>query len=257
MVPPQTGLLRRVVRGVDSPRSPLRARQRQQRSLRLPITVSVLLQLRAHVERDTLDGALFWFACVLGVLGLLRSGEFVVDESLSASERARRMLRLRHWRVSPSSAILHLPVTKTQPIHGADVHYASGVNAALCPLEAWSSYERIRRRLFAASFLNDSAPLLLDSRCAPLSRSRLLEQLQSTLRVAGLAVGDASRFLGHSFRRGGAQSLLDAGVQVDAIRTAGRWRSDAVFRYFTSSSTTARSLAPLFARAASAPRPAQ
>jgi hypothetical protein len=46
-------------------------------------------------------------------------------------------------------------------------------------------------------------------------------------------------FKGHSFRIGGAQSLLKAGVSVDDIKMAGRWKSHAVQSYLRAPSVTA------------------
>ena len=39
-------------------------------------------------------------------------------------------------------------------------------------------------------------------------------------------------FSGHSFRKGGAQSLYDAGVPLEMIRDIGRWKSDIVMRRY-------------------------
>lgn len=128
-------------------------------------------------------------------------------------------------------------------------------------LRAWQHYESLRDAARARAGLpptgaTTEAPLLtLDDAVIraerPLSRSALLKALRIHLRVAGFTDGECRRFSGHSFRRGGAQSLRDAGVQLADIKVAGHWKSDAVLRYFTSQSDMASAFAPFFARAAS------
>lgn len=248
--PTTTGLLQRVVKGVE--RNPLGAPQKPPRPPRFPITVSVLLRMRPFVDAKRLDGSLTWLAALLGVLGLLRCGEFALDPSRSESERARRMLRLRHLRVASdgSSMTLHVPVTKTRQLDGIRVHYAKQADERLCPLHAWAAYRALRQRERPASLSDEEQPLLLTERGRPLLKADIVRRVQLALQAAGLAADDSARFSGHSFRRGGAQSLRDAGLSLIEIKEAGHWKSDSVLRYFTSREAMAARLAPLFARAA-------
>lgn len=248
--PATTGLLQRVVKGVE--RNPLGAPQKPPRPPRFPITVSVLLRMRPFVDAKRLDGCLTWLAALLGVLGLLRCGEFALDPCRSAPERARRMLRLRHLRVASdgSSMTLHVPVTKTRQLDGIRVHYAKQADERLCPLRAWAAYRALRQRDRPASLSDEEQPLLLTERGRPLHKADIVHRVRLALQAAGLAADDSARFSGHSFRRGGAQSLRDAGLSLIEIKEAGHWKSDSVLRYFTSREAMAARLAPLFARAA-------
>ena len=47
-------------------------------------------------------------------------------------------------------------------------------------------------------------------------------------------------FSGHSFRRGAATSALAAGISRSDIMLMGRWKSDAIDRYFSSSATSSK-----------------
>ena len=191
---------------------------------------------------------------LIGVLGLLRAGEFAVDADLSHEERERRLLRLQHLTIAADkqSMTIHVPVTKTKPFDGINVHYAKGASAPLCPLAAWFAYATIRQasRSQRANIHRD-APLLMADDGRPIRKQQFIDQLRRVLRAAGIADDSIiSRFSGHSCRRGGAQSLRDAGLAIDDIKVAGHWSSNAVLRYLSSSNTIAASLAPLFARSA-------
>jgi hypothetical protein len=264
-VPFQTGQARRALRGAE--RNPLHAPQQPPRPERLPITTAVLMQIRPHVDTNSWSGALLWLACLFGTLGLLRAGEFTTDSDLPPLERDRRMLRLRHLSLAADGAsmVLHVPVTKTAQVDGVRVTYsaaragaesaapAAAVNSLpLCPVAAWRAYAAVRVTQAPAS-IRDDAPLLMAHDGMPLSKRSLVEQLRTVLRAAGVA-DDATlrRFSGHSFRRGGAQSLRDAGLPVDEIKVAGRWTSGAVMRYFSDAAAVATTLAPLFTQAVTA-----
>ena len=66
----------------------------------------------------------------------------------------------------------------------------------------------------------------------PLSRGTFLTRLRQALDSAGL---NPASYSGHSMRKGGAQSLFDAGVSTADIACAGRWskRSTSIRLYRT------------------------
>jgi hypothetical protein len=77
-----------------------------------------------------------------------------------------------------------------------------------------------------------SAPLFLFGDNTILSRPIMIEMTRIVIASLGL---DASRYHGHSFRRGGATSLSERGVDHDMIKAMGRWKSDAYQRYIVTS----------------------
>ena len=78
-----------------------------------------------------------------------------------------------------------------------------------------------------------------------ITRDHVIKFLRVCLKKVGL---DSSLFSGHSFRRGGAQSLADAGVSDEILKVVGRWRSDAFRLYRTIPSSRLISLSRLMVR---------
>lgn len=263
--PRGNGLLGLAVRGVE--RNPLRAPRRAPAPPRFPLTIAVLERLRFTFDMQRLSDSALWLACLLGVCGLLRGGELALADGISEDEKARRMLRVRHVAVDERSGVLclHVPVTKTSQTRGTDVFYArqpQGPSEHLCVLRALEHYTAVRNAARAQARRppmgsEPQAPLLTlgvagrrrDSE-APLSRRQLLVSLRLKLCAGGFSEDQASRFTGHSFRRGGAQSLRDVGARLEDIKRAGRWKSEAVRRYLTDPADLAASLAAYFARSA-------
>jgi integrase len=73
-----------------------------------------------------------------------------------------------------------------------------------------------------------NSPLFSCDGIKPISRNIFL----NTFRNRAQSVVAPTSFSGHSFRRGGAQSLYDAGTPLDVIRDIGRWKSDIVMRRY-------------------------
>ena len=76
--------------------------------------------------------------------------------------------------------------------------------------------------LTSSSSSNLTSPLFVLG-VLPLSRSSMIDLTRTVISSLGL---DSSLYHGHSFRRGGATSLADAGIDHDIIKTMGRWKSD-------------------------------
>jgi hypothetical protein len=224
--------------------------------------MAVLARIHFTFDMQRLSDAALWFASLLGVCGLLRCGEFAMNGGHSRRERDRRLLRMRHVFIDSAQSRLtvHVPVTKTEQVRGMDVHYArsDSANAQFCPIRCLLAYLRVRDTARAQvgrppAMADTDAPLLtLDPdarRERPLLRRELISGIRLHLRAAGFTRAECLHFNGHSFKRGGAQSLRDAGMQLSEIKQAGRWKSDAVLRYLTSRADMAASLGPFFSRA--------
>src|SRR5439155_3393069 len=72
------------------------------------------------------------------------------------------------------------------------------------------------------------------------NQSWVIQRLHSLLRTVGI---NSEGFSGHSFRRGAANSALQAGISRQDIMKMGRWKSDAMDRYFSSTTNTKNLLA--------------
>ena len=90
----------------------------------------------------------------------------------------------------------------------------------LCPVAAVLAY--LARRG------STPGPLFILADGSPLSRQRLVLELRQALSASGIT---CDAFSGHSFRIGAATTAAAKGIEDSAIRTLGRWRSDAYHRY--------------------------
>ncbi|KIM25366.1 hypothetical protein M408DRAFT_74522 [Serendipita vermifera MAFF 305830] len=118
--------------------------------------------------------------------------------------------------------MLELPWTKTTRKKGASVKLASqipGMDAtiALC-------------HHFVHSPLDDDK-LLCEYSEGKLAKVMDKELLMSMCNTIWSANG-LPRFTGHSFRIGGTTSLLLAGIDVEIVKSMGRWSSDAFKLYW-------------------------
>lgn len=197
---------------------------------KLPITVELLMQLERWQAVGTVPGLSKRAAMWLGTCGLLRSGEFATRSSASNILLRRHLVFLdaamqplaepASWS-SAACMCVHLAASKTDPFRqGVDV-LVSNERA----VQAMVQYLHAR-----GSAADDDALFVGDADAgSALTVSELLKHTRSLLVRAG--IHDASKYAGHSFRRGGATSLHYAGVPDSLIRVMGRWRSFAFARY--------------------------
>lgn len=196
------------------------------------------------------DDSVFFAASVVGVIGLLRGSEFLVTNSV-AGEADRTLLRVHHAVISFAAVELTIPKSKTDQVGRGDVRrlpaQAAGV---VCPVRALNIYLQMRRQKFGPYKRGD--PLFVDSGNKALSRTTYMSLLKNTLTALGMTAEQISRFTAHSLRRGGAQSLADAGVAVDDIKFQGRWKSGAYAAYLRPGPAAEARLASGFSAATAA-----
>lgn len=196
---------------------------------RLPITIKILSQVDPLF--DTTNGlhlcmrAAMW----LGTCGLLRAGEFTTKPT------TKHTLKLQHltFHAADNSILdplhldgevplymsLRLEQSKTDPFrHGTSV--IIGNQTAITYMLAYLQHrqQRLARQ-----------PLLVGNDGQALTASALVKFTQSIIERANIA--NANLFLGHSFRKGGATSLHEAGHPDSLIKTMGRWSSFAFATY--------------------------
>lgn len=207
---------------------------------KLPVTVALLnsaLQRappRNHVDR------VIWAMMLLGVYALLRCGELTLDIFDSS-----HFPRFRDWSLVEQGSIgrFHLPSSKSDTSFQGTYVYVCANSSRTCPVTAMQAMI-----LLAPFAWTHSAPLFSYDGIHPISRVSFLSKVRKYLAPATPAGEVIS---GHSFRRGGAQSLYDAGVPLSTIRDIGRWKSDIVMkRYYGFSAERLRELSDTVARAA-------
>jgi hypothetical protein len=163
-----------------------------------------------------------WCACLLAFFGLLR-----INEYMNAG------LRIGHVRIANDGTVdVTIPYSKTT--HHPTIVSLSSRPDELCPARALSSYLQQFPRLQLP--MDSNSPLFisrLPSGPTPTSDVEFIDRIRGLIRSIWPA-RDASRYAGHSFRRGGATALKVAGVADSDIKRQGRWSSDAYRAYFDS-----------------------
>jgi hypothetical protein len=237
-------LKRRVLQGaklVQAPQDNSRKRQ--------PITKTMLLELRmckGFLVEDY-KSKLYWFASLLAVNCLLRMGELTLKPDWNEAERKRRVLRWRHVVISGDGPLLvgslYIPVSKTDITGQGNMllFYPTSLSL-ICPINAYYVYKIARLNRFGR--IEDDSPLLLcEDGVSPLYRKELISAVQAWIATHPKYRLVAKLYNGHSFRKGGAQSLADANVSANDIKRAGRWKSNAAQLYYSYGSSQSNILA--------------
>ena len=196
---------------------------------RLPITVKILAQIDSLFDTSNESDLCMRAAMWLGTCGLLRSGEF------TRKSTTRSTLKLQHLTFhgkdhsaldplntrgeQPQYMKLCLEQSKTDP-------FRRGTNVVISNPQAVQhmlAYLRHRNCKLARQ------PLFVGDDGQALSTSALVTFTQTL--IARANIPNAGRFLGHSFRKGGATSLHEAGHPDSLIKLMGRWASFAFATY--------------------------
>jgi hypothetical protein len=174
---------------------------------------------------------MFYAAATLATFGLLRMGEFTVNAS--PSQNAFKVLTLAQLQLKREDGTLvgldvpdqwtqvtnmslTLRTSKTDPFRKTvTIHIGH-----LVPVQAMLTYLHMHPALS-----QPSSPLFVLSLTdhSPLSRDIMIHVTRTLLKQLGY---NDNEFNGHSYRKGGATSLFQAGVAESVIQLVGRWLSD-------------------------------
>jgi hypothetical protein len=208
------------------------------RQIRLPITAAIIRIITSRISREHQcynDKLLFAAACT-GTFGLLRAGEFVQTDNNQAELLTLSQLSLFNAYNNPinihtatamelanaSYYIIHLYQSKGDPFRfGADVVIGNTI-----AVQAIIDYLMIHPKRSSPM-----ATLFILSDGSNLNRTRLMINMREHLVESN--VKDAQLYQGHSFRKGGAQTLKELGMDPQTIKQLGRWASDAHLLYTT------------------------
>jgi hypothetical protein len=203
---------------------------------KLPITTTMLHQMRAHLDVQQRRDVLLWAMVWTATAGLLRISEFALT-SINDTERTLRMHHLRlvdhdgkgHTLMDVGRSasplriryvILHLDASKSDLLRaGVDITISSPT--ALGALRRYAKF-------CTAPAITTSTPLFHFADGRAVHRQWLMKQVDQLLLLIN---HDPRSYSAHSFRKGGASSLQAAGVGDAAIRLLGRWKSDAFNLY--------------------------
>ena len=213
-------VLEHVLRGVKKEH----AKKAKPTLTRLPITSTILLQIRAVWERDAkdFDKIMLWAACCTCYFGFLRSGEVCVPSAKEYDPSAH--LSMNDIAVDshekPSVISVNIKASKSDPYRQGVTIFLGATDQPLCPVKALLAYIAVRGQT--------AGPLFQFKDKQPLTREKLVVNLRAALTEAGLNPKD---YAGHSFRIGAATTAHIKGVEDSTIMTLGRWKSEAYRRY--------------------------
>jgi hypothetical protein len=190
------------------------------------LTLSNLRAFAPLLDLSVYEDARDWCAFLFAFFALLRINEY-----------ANAGLRHAHVQRTEGGLDITIVSSKTEQ-HPVTVSIARRGDV-LCPASALFYLHSAVESNNLPSGPND--PLFLSRleggpgahRFEPTTAEEFIQRLRFYI-AATLPGADPSRYAGHSFRRGGATSMLLAGVQPAVIQRHGRWRSDTWRRYIDS-----------------------
>jgi hypothetical protein len=206
--------------------------------IRLPINPGMLKQFKSHLSFSQHNHAMLYAAMCCGVFGLMRFGEFTLNnDKRDEIDRLLTMKQITLYSSNQSIISIHqhtpfhlvscftlqLNVSKTDPWRRGDTITIGNKEA----VDAVVYYLR-----HFCSFVNMNAPLFQCQDGSVLTRSVMIHHTKQLCQLSGY---NADHYNGHSFRRGGATSLAENGVAHTTIKKLGRWRSDAYQLYIDTS----------------------
>lgn len=195
-------------------------RSRVGKDIRLPITQPLLTKIVAKLHSvcfSTYEALLFKAAFTLAFHGFMRVGE-ITASSLCLS-RAVAVTDV-NFDSSGKQLFVNLRFSKTDQTGKGVLLTIKSTNNDICAVQNMKNYLQVRP--------NTSGQLFCHFSGLPLTRSQFSVVLKKTLALIGEGY---DRFNTHSFRIGAATAAAAAGLSLDIIRRAGRWKSDAVKLY--------------------------
>ena len=191
---------------------------------RLPVVNGILLQIEPYVRRDTFNGKMLWAAFTFAVANMMRCGEFTVNNT---TDKPRLTLADASCgaRSFDEAQCISLVLKSTKTSYEPVVVRVLRTDAVTCPVRAIADYlnERHHRGFNAGHEFKPDEAFFVTEDGTPLTRKYLSNKMTIFLQKA--RVPEWWKYKGHSFRRGGATTLLMAGVSDSTIRNMGRWTS--------------------------------
>ena len=224
-------LLKRVQSGIQRVQA---CSNRSKKSVRLPITPSLLSQLHTFWESTGHpDRPALWAVAALCFAGFFRSGE------LLQTQDSQHVLS---WgdvsidsRDEPSVIEVHLRFSKCDQYgRGVKVYVGRCESVHLCPVTAVTAYMANRGP--------NSGPFFCTGDGRALTKQRFICEMRQALLACGV---DQAVYSGHSFRIGAATAAARAGLADSTIQMLGRWSSAAFLSYIRTPSSQLAALTPL------------
>ena len=194
----------------------------------LPITPGILRQMYENISLASNLMKAFWAASLVAFFSFYRKATLL---PMSRVHDCRTQLCRMDFTIQSHCALIEVKQTKT--LRGRQRRLVVPVpkitNNILCPVNA------VVKLLAAGPSIPSHAALFsytLDKGALHnLNSETFVKILRNVLTRCGLP---ASRYSGHSYRRGGASFAASCGVPIELIKAQGDWRSNAVEHYLPS-----------------------
>ena len=191
---------------------------------KLPITCKILSEIHDQLCFLLPKDIVFWAACMVGFFGLLRKKTLLPQTSNNHGDSC--LLRSDFVMLDVNSFVLN--VRKTKTIQCSErvlvLPYVSSPGSKLCPVSAMKDLLYVAPR-------EGHLPLFsykTNGTFASWTHSSFTTKLKQCISNAGY---NATKYSGHSFRRGGATLGFELGMSIPEIKVRGDWRSSAVNEY--------------------------
>jgi len=229
-----------VMRGIKSQQ----AKQGRQSRPRLPITPTILRQLRCVWDNsaDDFDIIMLWAASTTCFFGFMRAGEITVPSQDAYDPTAHLSFNdiAVDAHTNPTVMEIRVKASKTDPFRRGVNLYIGRTNNDLCPIAAMMAYLAIRG--------GSEGPLFRFKSGQPLTRERFVTKVREALSASGV---DHSKYAGHSFRIGAATTAAQCGIADSTIQLLGRWESSAYLLYIRTPRKTLADLSAVLSRSPS------
>ena len=180
---------------------------------RRPITENLLFKMISEVQRLTfphLQQCLFQAMFLMAFYFGLRIGE--ITDSIHNLQRA-------NVTIEGSKLFIHFSSFKHSPTEPSPHFFKAAPNKPFCLVEHMKAYLSIR---------GDSKGPLFLLLGKPVARAFFFQTMRQVLDRLGISTKDYNT---HSFRIGAASHWANEGLSLIQIKSLGRWRSDAAFKY--------------------------
>jgi integrase len=202
------------------------------RVVRTPITVDDVTRAANHLPSSAYNSTLCIAAMYLASGAALRISELLGQNGVAPTHSTSRTLRLSQLTRADEP---HPHLVLTLYAHKTD-QQGRGTNIIVAqPAAVAYLSEFVDRHSRPAALDGRGSLLFVYPDGTPLSSRQFL----STIRPAFAAIGFKPETVsGHSFRKGGATGLVNAGNDDSIVRAHGRWKSNIYHRYVVPSRST-------------------
>ena len=196
---------------------------------RLPISADLLELLLFEIERKynsdekAYERSIYLTAFLVAYYGLMRIGEYTKSPHALRAVNVHEAQNKRQYTIFLYSSKTHSLGSHPQKIIIKPELLGRHGKRFFCPVEELSNYLQLRPGYASTEeqffIFQDRTPLLAEH------INSLLAEILTKLKL------DPQLYKSHSFRIGRATDLSKQGVGIEKIKSLGRWKSNAVYKY--------------------------